>query len=121
MSEFRDIFAKRAELQLENDGRPWRVVYDPSRWAVAWHVRVAEEALGYAEVIDRLARVLVEWDLEVDGDPLPCDEESLWLFPRDVIGHLYNRIFWAEMGPTLQGEGQAGKADESPARGGTSR
>ena len=119
MGEFGDIFAKRVELVIENGGQAWRVVYDPSRWPVAWHVRAAEERLSYAEVIDRLGRVLVEWDLDLDGEPLPCDEESLWLFPRDVISELYNRVFWSEMG-LAPGEDGAGKAEASQSRHGTS-
>ena len=120
MGEFGDIFARRVELEVANGGQPWRVVYDPSRWPVAWHVRAAEKPLTYADVVDRLGRVLVEWDLELDGEPLPCDEESLWLFPRDALSELYNHLFWSEMGMT-PGEDGAGKAEASQDRDGTSR
>ena len=123
MSEFRDLFSERSELSIESNGQSWRIVYDPSRWHVRWHIRSTEETVPYADVIDMLARVIVEWDLTLDGEPLPCDEESLWAFPRKVIDQLYQRVFMAEMG-LVDGEAievPEGKEKPSRSRSGTRR
>lgn len=119
MSEFRDIFAERVELEIPNDGRPWRIVYDPSRWPVAWHVRAEETQLTYSEIVGRLAQLLLAWDLTLDGKPLPCDEEALWAMPRRAVTDVYNHIYMAEMG-AIADDGAEGKAEESPAQDGTS-
>ena len=98
MSEFADLFGTRVELAIENEGRPWRVVYDPSLWPVVHQVRVVNEAISWDEVIEILAQVLVEWDLTMDGQPMPCDEATLRRFPTSVLGQIHGRIFMEEAG-----------------------
>lgn len=119
MSEFQDLFGERVELEIENGGRPWRIVYDPSRWPVAHQVRAATEAMRWEEIIEKLAPVLVSWDLEIDGEPLPCNEDSLRLFPAKVLNQLHVAIFRFEAGIDPADENAAGKVEASLGPAGT--
>ena len=111
MPELNDLFAEEAELVVANDGRPFTIRYRPGCWPVRWHVRVAEQQLPYAEVVERLALVLTGWDLTHAGAPLPCDAEALWSLPRRAIAAIYNGIFFAEMGMTPDEGDDAGKVE----------
>ena len=107
--EFRDIFGLRAEVEVANGGRPFRLVYDPDRWSVRWHVRTSQERLPFWEVIERLADVIVEWELTREGEPMAHDEEALWAMPRRVVQEMHDAIFQAELGPVI-----AAAADGEP-------
>ncbi|MCY4056628.1 MAG: hypothetical protein OXG44_01370 [Gammaproteobacteria bacterium] len=98
MSEFRDLFGTRVELTIDNDGRPYCIAYDPSRWPVVHQVRTASEQIPWPEIIAMLAEVLIEWDLTLDGEPVPCTEESLSRFPRSILAQMHTRIYLHEAG-----------------------
>lgn len=114
MPEFADIFSRRAEARIEANGETLNIAYDPSKWPVRWHVRVAGETISFAEIVSWLAGSLLEWDLTLDGAPIPISEETLWEFPKDAIELLYNRIFFAEMGMEIPDPEPEGK--EEPAK-----
>lgn len=122
MAEIRDVFAKRVDLEIKGEGESWRVVYDPSRWPVRWHVRSGSgEDVTYAEVIAVLAACVTEWDLTLDGEEIPVDEESLWNFPRGMVEDLQRRILWHEMGfdpdAVLEGKSEPEPKKKSTRRG----
>ena len=116
MSEFSDLFGTRVDLTIDNDGRPWRITYDPSRWPVVHQVRTATETIPWTEVIARLADVIVEWDLTLDGEPIPVSEETLNRFPRTVINQMHQRIFLHEAGydpDAAEGKAEADQSGQS--------
>lgn len=123
MAEIKDVFSKKVGLEIQGENASWRVVYDPSRWSVRWHVRSYEEVIEYAEIISVLSKCVLEWDLTLDGDPVPCNEETMWDLPRNMVSDLQRHIMWNEMGfnpsDVTEGKSQKGQAKKKPTRRGS--
>jgi hypothetical protein len=48
---------------------------------------------GNAEQLaERLAELLVSWDIVEDGEPLPPTKENLMTFPNALLGHIVTAI-----------------------------
>ena len=48
---------------------------------------------GNAEQLaERLAELLVSWDITDDGEPLPPTKENLMTFPNALLGHIVTAI-----------------------------
>ena len=50
---------------------------------------LAENAEQLAE---RLAELLVSWDVTEDGEPIPPTKENLMTFPNALLGHIVTAI-----------------------------
>lgn len=44
------------------------------------------------QLAERLAELLVSWDIVEDGEPLPPTKENLMTFPNALLGHIVTAI-----------------------------
>jgi hypothetical protein len=56
-------------------------------------VSIGDTLAGNAEQLaERLAELLVSWDIVEDGEPLPPTKENLMTFPNALLGHIVTAI-----------------------------
>lgn len=117
MAKLRDLYKPATQAVVNIEGLEIRLAYSTDRLTVNDYRRL--EALGEgrerpmseygADLVNILARTLVSWDLEDDGEPIGSDLASLEDLPPTVLGEVLAAIF-RDMDPKARAS-----SEDSPA------
>ncbi len=86
-----DLVVDRRTITVTFGDRSVEVTYAPGGWSIADNerqIKGGKDARSDSEVVERL---LVEWDMTRDGEPVPPTAEGIASLPLPVV----NRISWA--------------------------
>jgi hypothetical protein len=74
----RDLQARRADVSavIEGESEPLKFAYYPHKFTNTSQTRLTT-ATGLGALVDLLAELMIEWDLQMDGEPWPLTRDNL--------------------------------------------
>ena len=109
--EIGHLVSKRKPLKIEWAGETVNIVYRPYSLSIGQEIRDALTGDDRHYLIEEMRRLLVEWDITEDGQPVPIDEESLERLPLEFLNAV-SRAILDEMYPNRKSAGSTGAGSQ---------
>jgi hypothetical protein len=102
--EIGHLISKRKPLVVEWEGERVNLAYRPYTLAIGQAITDALREGDRTYVVEEMERLLIEWDITEEGEPLPIDAESLGRLPLELLNAI-SRAILEEMYPNRKSGG----------------
>ena len=88
-----DIVSKEKVLELKFGENVLSITYDATKLDKAHSIVAQDEKVLYVDYLaDFLSQVIVSWNLDINGEPIPIDKKALIKLNMAFLDYLYKEI-----------------------------
>lgn len=102
--EIGHLINKRKPLAVAWQGETVNIVYRPYTLGIGQEIRDALAKGNRSYVVEEMERLLIEWDITDQGQPVPINQETLSMLPLELLNAI-SQAMLDEMYPNRKSGG----------------